>query len=192
MTCFSLNVASSFLHFCSSLLLSHPASWTMGLWDAGLWLFQGPVPLCHLAFTTKHHHPIVIIILIIIANQTQNALTVLCLTLSIRMLPDPPEPPRNLKVVNATTTTLTAKWEHAPGPVREYRITYRPLAGGDTLTVSPFFKKNCTRQGFSTKTKTNQCPNPLSRLISGFWYIGWKSGSECKWQISKVTAKQSR
>ncbi|XP_029902943.1 collagen alpha-1(XII) chain [Myripristis murdjan] len=56
--------------------------------------------------------------------------------------PDPPEPPRNLKVVNATTTTLTAKWEHAPGPVREYRITYRPIAGGDALTTQVGGKKN--------------------------------------------------
>uniref|UniRef100_A0A667XXT1 Collagen type XII alpha 1 chain n=1 Tax=Myripristis murdjan TaxID=586833 RepID=A0A667XXT1_9TELE len=60
----------------------------------------------------------------------------------IRVLPDPPEPPRNLKVVNATTTTLTAKWEHAPGPVREYRITYRPIAGGDALTTQVGGKKN--------------------------------------------------
>uniref|UniRef100_A0AAQ5ZH46 Collagen alpha-1(XII) chain n=1 Tax=Amphiprion ocellaris TaxID=80972 RepID=A0AAQ5ZH46_AMPOC len=47
------------------------------------------------------------------------------------------EPPRNLRVINATTTTLTAKWEHAPGPgtVQNYRITYRPVAGGEPVTM---------------------------------------------------------
>uniref|UniRef100_A0A3Q1AKS5 Collagen alpha-1(XII) chain n=1 Tax=Amphiprion ocellaris TaxID=80972 RepID=A0A3Q1AKS5_AMPOC len=47
-------------------------------------------------------------------------------------------PPRNLRVINATTTTLTAKWEHAPGPgtVQNYRITYRPVAGGEPVTVT--------------------------------------------------------
>ena len=53
------------------------------------------------------------------------------------MLPVPPEPPRNLKVVNATVSSLTAKWEHAPGNVRNYVISYRPSAGGETLSVSP-------------------------------------------------------
>uniref|UniRef100_A0AAQ6AND6 Collagen alpha-1(XII) chain n=1 Tax=Amphiprion ocellaris TaxID=80972 RepID=A0AAQ6AND6_AMPOC len=47
------------------------------------------------------------------------------------------EPPRNLRVINATTTTLTAKWEHAPGPgtVQNYRITYRPVAGEEMEQV---------------------------------------------------------
>uniref|UniRef100_A0A3Q1FWL3 Collagen alpha-1(XII) chain n=1 Tax=Acanthochromis polyacanthus TaxID=80966 RepID=A0A3Q1FWL3_9TELE len=47
------------------------------------------------------------------------------------------EPPRNLRVINATTTTLTAKWEHAPGrgTVQNYRITYRPAAGGEPTQV---------------------------------------------------------
>uniref|UniRef100_A0A8C2HN37 Collagen alpha-1(XII) chain n=1 Tax=Cyprinus carpio TaxID=7962 RepID=A0A8C2HN37_CYPCA len=39
-------------------------------------------------------------------------------------------PPQNLQVFNATTTTLTVKWDHAPGPVQNYKITYQPLAGG--------------------------------------------------------------
>uniref|UniRef100_A0A3Q3X4W8 Uncharacterized protein n=1 Tax=Mola mola TaxID=94237 RepID=A0A3Q3X4W8_MOLML len=42
----------------------------------------------------------------------------------------PPDPPRNLKVFNATTSSLTARWEPGPGPIRNYRITYRPEAGG--------------------------------------------------------------
>uniref|UniRef100_A0AAX7SU24 Collagen, type XII, alpha 1b n=1 Tax=Astatotilapia calliptera TaxID=8154 RepID=A0AAX7SU24_ASTCA len=43
-----------------------------------------------------------------------------------------PASPKNLRVFNATTTTLTAKWEPAPGAVQNYKITYRPVAGGET------------------------------------------------------------
>jgi hypothetical protein len=45
-------------------------------------------------------------------------------------------PPTDLVVINATTTSLTPKWGHAPGPVQNYKITYQPSAGGKTLTVS--------------------------------------------------------
>lgn len=47
----------------------------------------------------------------------------------------PPPPPRNLKVFNATSSSLTAKWDPAPGPVQGYRLTYRPAGGGEPLTV---------------------------------------------------------
>ncbi|XP_051816946.1 collagen alpha-1(XII) chain isoform X5 [Acanthochromis polyacanthus] len=66
---------------------------------------------------------------------------------SDRTLLTPPvvasEPPRNLRVINATTTTLTAKWEHAPGrgTVQNYRITYRPAAGGEPVTTQVGGKK---------------------------------------------------
>ncbi|XP_013127692.1 collagen alpha-1(XII) chain isoform X2 [Oreochromis niloticus] len=53
----------------------------------------------------------------------------------------PPEPPKNLRVFNATTTTLTAKWEPAPGTVQNYKITYRPVAGGEALTTQVGGKK---------------------------------------------------
>nr|XP_046228238.1 collagen alpha-1(XII) chain isoform X2 [Scatophagus argus] len=54
----------------------------------------------------------------------------------------PPEPPRNLRVFNATTTTLTVKWDAAlPGPVQNYRITYRPAAGGEPLITQVGGKK---------------------------------------------------
>uniref|UniRef100_A0A8C1H4V2 Collagen, type XII, alpha 1b n=1 Tax=Cyprinus carpio carpio TaxID=630221 RepID=A0A8C1H4V2_CYPCA len=46
----------------------------------------------------------------------------------------PTGPPQNLQVFNATTTTLTVKWDHAPGPVQNYKITYQPLAGGKLLS----------------------------------------------------------
>uniref|UniRef100_A0A8C1JIG0 Collagen alpha-1(XII) chain n=1 Tax=Cyprinus carpio TaxID=7962 RepID=A0A8C1JIG0_CYPCA len=51
-------------------------------------------------------------------------------------------PPQNLQVFNATTTTLTVKWDHAPGPVQNYKITYQPLAGGKPLSVQVGGKKN--------------------------------------------------
>uniref|UniRef100_A0A3Q3CJL9 Collagen, type XII, alpha 1b n=1 Tax=Haplochromis burtoni TaxID=8153 RepID=A0A3Q3CJL9_HAPBU len=44
-----------------------------------------------------------------------------------------PASPKNLRVFNATTTTLTAKWEPAPGAVQNYKITYRPVAGGEQM-----------------------------------------------------------
>ncbi|KAL4624073.1 collagen alpha-1(XII) chain-like isoform X2 [Arapaima gigas] len=56
----------------------------------------------------------------------------------------PSGPPQNLQVYNATTTSLTVKWDHAPGRPQNYRITYVPEAGGRTLTASAarFCKKN--------------------------------------------------
>uniref|UniRef100_A0A8C4IHE1 Collagen alpha-1(XII) chain n=1 Tax=Dicentrarchus labrax TaxID=13489 RepID=A0A8C4IHE1_DICLA len=41
-------------------------------------------------------------------------------------------PPRNLRVFNATTSALTVKWDPAPGPVQNYKIIYKPVAGGET------------------------------------------------------------
>ncbi|XP_077162695.1 collagen alpha-1(XII) chain isoform X2 [Paroedura picta] len=37
--------------------------------------------------------------------------------------------PRNLQVYNATSSSLTVKWDPASGRVQRYRITYRPTAG---------------------------------------------------------------
>ncbi|XP_029705380.1 collagen alpha-1(XII) chain isoform X1 [Takifugu rubripes] len=53
----------------------------------------------------------------------------------------PPAPPRNLKVFNATTSSLTAKWDPAPGPVQSYRVTYRPAPGGEPLMLQIGGKK---------------------------------------------------
>ncbi|XP_035534688.1 collagen alpha-1(XII) chain isoform X2 [Morone saxatilis] len=53
----------------------------------------------------------------------------------------PPEPPRNLRVFNATTSTLTVKWDPAPGPVQNYKIIYKPVAGGEALTTQVGGKK---------------------------------------------------
>uniref|UniRef100_A0A8C9RCC6 Collagen alpha-1(XII) chain n=1 Tax=Scleropages formosus TaxID=113540 RepID=A0A8C9RCC6_SCLFO len=54
----------------------------------------------------------------------------------------PSGPPQNLQVYNATTTSLTVKWDHAPGRVQNYRITYSPEAGGRTQTTQIGGKKN--------------------------------------------------
>ncbi|KAM8725153.1 collagen alpha-1(XII) chain isoform 2-T3 [Acanthopagrus schlegelii] len=53
----------------------------------------------------------------------------------------PPEPPRNLRVFNATTSSLSVKWDAAPGPVQNYRITYKPVAGGEPLVTQVGGKK---------------------------------------------------
>uniref|UniRef100_W5NJS9 Collagen alpha-1(XII) chain n=1 Tax=Lepisosteus oculatus TaxID=7918 RepID=W5NJS9_LEPOC len=44
--------------------------------------------------------------------------------------------PQNLQVYNATTSSLTVKWDPAPGRVQNYRITYIPTAGGQLQTVN--------------------------------------------------------
>ncbi|KAJ7988915.1 hypothetical protein DPEC_G00314140 [Dallia pectoralis] len=56
--------------------------------------------------------------------------------------PAPTGPPQNLQVFNATTTSLTVKWDHAPGRVQSYRITYVPTAGGTSQSVQIGGKKN--------------------------------------------------
>ncbi|XP_063040582.1 collagen alpha-1(XII) chain isoform X2 [Engraulis encrasicolus] len=37
--------------------------------------------------------------------------------------------PRNLRVYDPTTSSLTVSWEHAEGPVQQYRIGYAPTTG---------------------------------------------------------------
>ncbi|XP_056150871.1 collagen alpha-1(XII) chain isoform X2 [Lampris incognitus] len=51
-------------------------------------------------------------------------------------------PPQNLMVFNATTTTLTVKWDHAPGPVQNYKINFQPTEGGKALSTQVGAKKN--------------------------------------------------
>lgn len=38
-----------------------------------------------------------------------------------------------MRVFDATTSTLTIGWDHAEGPVRQYRIAYAPMTG-DPIT----------------------------------------------------------
>ncbi|XP_056111849.1 collagen alpha-1(XII) chain isoform X1 [Rhinichthys klamathensis goyatoka] len=63
-------------------------------------------------------------------------------TLSKLVTPAPSGPPQNLQVFNATTTSLTAKWDHAPGRVQNYKITYVPVAGRKSLSTQIGGKKN--------------------------------------------------
>ncbi|XP_052386236.1 collagen alpha-1(XII) chain-like isoform X4 [Carassius gibelio] len=63
-------------------------------------------------------------------------------TLSKVITPAPSGPPQNLQVFNATTTSLNAKWDHAPGKVQNYRITYIPVAGGRSQSTQIGGKKN--------------------------------------------------
>ncbi|KAK7152488.1 hypothetical protein R3I93_010645 [Phoxinus phoxinus] len=60
----------------------------------------------------------------------------------LKLTPAPSGPPQNLQVFNATTTSLTAKWDHAPGRVQNYKITYVPVAGGRSQSTQIGGKKN--------------------------------------------------
>ncbi|KAK1888551.1 Collagen alpha-1(XII) chain, partial [Dissostichus eleginoides] len=53
----------------------------------------------------------------------------------------PAEPPKNLRVFNATTSSLTLKWDPAPGAVQNYKIIYKPGTGGEPLTTQVGGKK---------------------------------------------------
>lgn len=44
--------------------------------------------------------------------------------------------PRNLKVSNATTSSMKLSWSSAPGKVQRYLVTYTPVAGGETKEVT--------------------------------------------------------
>ncbi|XP_052009198.1 collagen alpha-1(XII) chain-like isoform X2 [Xyrauchen texanus] len=63
-------------------------------------------------------------------------------TLSKIITPARSGSPQNLQVFNATTTSLTTKWDHAPGRVQNYRITYVPVAGGRPQFTQIGGKKN--------------------------------------------------
>ncbi|TTT46706.1 Collagen alpha-1(XII) chain [Bagarius yarrelli] len=51
-------------------------------------------------------------------------------------------PPQNLQVFNETTTTMTVKWDHAPGPVQNYKIDFQPVAGGKMSSTQVGGRKN--------------------------------------------------
>lgn len=41
--------------------------------------------------------------------------------------------PRNMRVFETTTSTISIGWDHAEGPVQQYKIAYAPLTG-DPIT----------------------------------------------------------
>uniref|UniRef100_A0A7N8WUY7 Collagen alpha-1(XII) chain n=1 Tax=Mastacembelus armatus TaxID=205130 RepID=A0A7N8WUY7_9TELE len=53
-------------------------------------------------------------------------------------------PPRNLRVFNATTSTLQVKWDPAVGPVQNYEVIYKPVAGGEPVSTQVGGKKTST------------------------------------------------
>uniref|UniRef100_A0A8D3DGG8 Collagen alpha-1(XII) chain n=1 Tax=Scophthalmus maximus TaxID=52904 RepID=A0A8D3DGG8_SCOMX len=65
--------------------------------------------------------------------------------------------PRNMRVFDATTSTLTIGWDHAEGPVRQYRIAYAPMTGDpiSEFTVVPGNRNNAMLQNLLADTPYN-------------------------------------
>uniref|UniRef100_A0A3Q3JN59 Collagen alpha-1(XII) chain n=1 Tax=Monopterus albus TaxID=43700 RepID=A0A3Q3JN59_MONAL len=93
------------------------------------------------------------------------------LTGSERTLPS--GPPRNLRIFNATASTLHVKWDHAPGPVQSYNIIYKPVDGGEPLTTQVGGRKtNTILQKLEPNTQYSVTvvavyPNGVRKDISG-------------------------
>lgn len=47
-----------------------------------------------------------------------------------------------MRVFDATTNTLTIGWDHAEGPVSQYRITYAPMTGDPITEFVSTLQKN--------------------------------------------------
>ncbi|XP_038127549.1 collagen alpha-1(XII) chain isoform X2 [Cyprinodon tularosa] len=65
--------------------------------------------------------------------------------------------PRNMRVYDPTTTTLSVSWEHALGPVTQYRITYAQTTGDpieEYITV-PGNRNNVVLQNLDPDTPYN-------------------------------------
>ncbi|KAF3844687.1 hypothetical protein F7725_007850, partial [Dissostichus mawsoni] len=65
--------------------------------------------------------------------------------------------PRNMLVYDPTTSTLSVSWEHAVGPVTEYRITYTQTTGDpiEESTVVPGNRNNVVLQNLDPETPYN-------------------------------------
>lgn len=57
--------------------------------------------------------------------------------------------PRNLRVFDATTNTLNIGWDHAEGPVMQYKIMYAPLTG-DPITEFVSIYIDCSLNSYVT------------------------------------------
>ncbi|CAI5769701.1 collagen alpha-1(XII) chain isoform X1 [Podarcis lilfordi] len=62
--------------------------------------------------------------------------------------------PRNIRVFNPTTNSLSVQWEHADGPVQQYRIIYSPTVGDpiDEYTTVPGRRNNVLLQPLQSDT----------------------------------------
>nr|XP_014348789.1 PREDICTED: collagen alpha-1(XII) chain [Latimeria chalumnae] len=62
--------------------------------------------------------------------------------------------PRNLKVFGATTNSLNVRWDHADGPVQQYRIIYAPTVGDpiEEFTTVPGRRNNVVLQPLQSDT----------------------------------------
>ncbi|XP_077586812.1 collagen alpha-1(XII) chain isoform X3 [Stigmatopora nigra] len=65
--------------------------------------------------------------------------------------------PRNLRVYDPTTSTLSVDWEHADGPVTQYRITYAPKTGDpiEEFTTVQGNRNNVVLQNLDPDTPYN-------------------------------------
>uniref|UniRef100_A0A3P9A4U9 Collagen alpha-1(XII) chain n=1 Tax=Esox lucius TaxID=8010 RepID=A0A3P9A4U9_ESOLU len=65
--------------------------------------------------------------------------------------------PRNMRVFDATTNTLTIGWDHAEGPVQQYKIAYAPTTGDPIteFTVVPGNRNNALLQNLLPDTPYN-------------------------------------
>ncbi|XP_029983164.1 collagen alpha-1(XII) chain isoform X3 [Sphaeramia orbicularis] len=65
--------------------------------------------------------------------------------------------PRNLRVYDPTTSTLSVTWEHADGPVMQYRITYAQTTGDpiEEYTTVPGNRNNVVLQNLDPDTPYN-------------------------------------
>uniref|UniRef100_A0A8D0AFB1 Collagen type XII alpha 1 chain n=1 Tax=Sander lucioperca TaxID=283035 RepID=A0A8D0AFB1_SANLU len=65
--------------------------------------------------------------------------------------------PRNMRVYDPTTSTLSVSWEHAEGPVTQYRITYAQTTGDpiEEFTVVPGNRNNVILQNLDPDTPYN-------------------------------------
>ncbi|XP_077407183.1 collagen alpha-1(XII) chain [Vanacampus margaritifer] len=65
--------------------------------------------------------------------------------------------PRNMQVYDPTTSTLSVSWEHADGPVTQYRITYAPTTGDpiEEYTTVPGNRNNVVLQNLNSDTPYN-------------------------------------
>ncbi|CAI5695215.1 unnamed protein product [Oreochromis niloticus] len=69
----------------------------------------------------------------------------------------PRSAPRNLRVYDPTTTTLSVSWDHADGPVMQYRITYAQITGDpiEEYTTVPGNRNNVILQNLDPDTPYN-------------------------------------